>query len=43
MLHTTKLATLRGKRTRLSNPTNGSRINAMMTAMNEVMKKTRAH
>ena len=41
MLHTTKLATLRGKRMRISKATNGSRIKAMITAVIDVMKKTR--
>ena len=41
MVQTTKLARLRGKRMRISSATNGSRMKAMITAIIEVMKKTR--
>ena len=41
MVQTTKLARLRGSRSLISKATNGSRMNAMVTAMMDVMKKTR--
>ena len=41
MVQTTKLARLRGKRMRISSPTNGSRMNAIIIAKIDVMKKTR--
>ena len=41
MVQTTKLARLRGNRSRISSATNGSRMKAMVTAMMDVMKKSR--
>ena len=40
-MHTTKLASGRGKRMRVSSTTKGSRMKAIITATIEVMKKTR--
>src|SRR6266478_7034723 len=41
MVHTTKLAMLRGRRIRISSATNGSRRNAIITASIAVMKNRR--
>ena len=39
--HTTKLASERGKRMRISRATNGSKMKAIVSAISEVIKKSR--